>query len=67
MSNHLPHSQHYGVCLVPGSSCACPGYVRVSFANMQGERLVTAAARLKSALAHLVEKGMTCRVTSSYC
>ena len=31
----LDVSQHYGVCLVPGSSCACPGYVRVSFANMQ--------------------------------
>ena len=50
--------QNYGVCLVPGSSCASPGYVRVSFANMKGELFAKAADRLKRGLSHLVDKGM---------
>ena len=54
--------QNYGVCLVPGSSCACPGFVRVSFANMRGERFAVAAQRPKAGIRHLAERGMIGRL-----
>jgi len=46
--------RHAGVCLVPGSSCAAPGYVRCSFGNLPPERMPAAAARLREGLARLV-------------
>lgn len=48
-----------GVCVVPGSSCGAPGFVRCSFGNIApGERFATAAARLKRGLQALVQHGM---------
>jgi len=43
------------VGLIPGSSCGAPGYVRVAFANMVGPDMQRAAARLKKAVAQLVD------------
>lgn len=44
----------HGVCIIPGSSCGCPGYIRVAFANMQPDQCRQAAARLKKGLEELV-------------
>ena len=49
--------EEHGVCIIPGSSCGCPGYIRVAFANMTPELCQKAAARLKAGLTELVEKG----------
>eukprot|EP00192_Tetraselmis_astigmatica_P012572 CAMPEP_0117669738 /NCGR_PEP_ID=MMETSP0804-20121206/12314_1 /TAXON_ID=1074897 /ORGANISM="Tetraselmis astigmatica, Strain CCMP880" /LENGTH=405 /DNA_ID=CAMNT_0005477859 /DNA_START=200 /DNA_END=1417 /DNA_ORIENTATION=- len=48
--------ERHGVCVIPGSSCGCPGYIRVAFANMTPELCQKAANRLKAGLAELVEK-----------
>lgn len=45
----------HGVCLIPGSSCGAPGYVRAAFANLTPERCQLAAGRLKAGLKQLVE------------
>lgn len=50
--------RHAGVCLVPGSSCGAPGYVRASFGNLPPERMREAAVRLKAGLTKLVAHGM---------
>lgn len=46
------------VCLIPGSSCGCPGHVRVAFANLQPEACAEAASRLRRGLEELVSGGM---------
>lgn len=46
------------VCLIPGSSCGCPGHVRAAFANLRPEVCAEAAARLKAGLQELVGGGM---------
>lgn len=46
--------QEHGVCIIPGSACGAPGYVRVAFANLRPEQCAVAAARLKAGLAQLV-------------
>lgn len=50
--------QEYQICLIPGSSCGAPGYIRVAFGNLQPELCKEAAARLKIALLQLVNEGM---------
>ena len=45
------------ICLIPGSSCGCPGHVRIGFANMEPEGCAEAAARLKMGLMELVAGG----------
>lgn len=43
-----------GVCVIPGSACGCPGYIRVAFANLQEEHCRAACGRLRSGLERLV-------------
>jgi aromatic aminotransferase len=50
--------QKHRVCLIPGSSCGSPGHVRVAFANLEYEKCLEAAARLKTGLQELLERGM---------
>jgi aromatic aminotransferase len=51
--------REHRVCLIPGSSCGCPGYIRVAFANLWPEDCRLAAARLKAGLQQLVAEGLT--------
>jgi len=44
----------HGVCLISGSACGAPGYVRVAFANLLPEQCAAAAGRLRAGLAQLV-------------
>lgn len=46
--------QEHGVCIIPGSACGAPGYVRVAFANLKPEQCKVAAGRLKAGLQQLV-------------
>jgi len=46
------------VCLIPGTACGCPGYVRVAFANLQKDDCKEAARRLKEGLKELADCGM---------
>lgn len=45
------------VCVIPGSSCGCPGHIRVAFANLQKEDCKIAASRLAQGLKELVSSG----------
>ena len=49
--------REYQICLIPGSSCGAPGYIRVAFGNLHPEVCRTAAARLKAGLQRLVVEG----------
>lgn len=49
----------HGVCIIPGSACGAPGYVRVAFANLREEQCREAAGRLRKGLEELVSTGMT--------
>ena len=50
--------EKHGVCIIPGSSCGCPGYIRVAFANLEPEQCQEAARRLKRGLEELVVTGL---------
>lgn len=45
----------HGVCIIPGSACGAPGYVRVAFANLTPQQCSVAAGRLKEGLQQLVQ------------
>ena len=49
--------REHKVCVVPGSACGCPGYVRVAFANLEEGKCKQAAAQLKKGLQQLVHQG----------
>ena len=49
--------KEHKVCVVPGSACGCPGYIRVAFANLEGDKCKQAAAQLKKGLQQLVDEG----------
>lgn len=49
--------KEHKVCVVPGSACGCPGYVRVAFANLEESKCKQAAAQLKRGLQQLVDQG----------
>ena len=51
--------EEHGVCVIPGSSCGCPGYIRVAFANLEPEPCQKAAQRLKKGLQELVDTGLS--------
>ncbi|KAG2424660.1 hypothetical protein HXX76_014384 [Chlamydomonas incerta] len=51
--------QQAGVCVIPGSACGMPGYIRCSYANLPPEKFPAAVARLRAGLEHLVAHGMT--------
>ncbi len=44
------------VCVIPGSSCGCKGYIRIAFGNLPADACRDAAARLKSGLLELVQR-----------
>eukprot|EP00897_Mesotaenium_endlicherianum_P005426 jgi/Mesen1/4911/ME000245S03965 len=48
----------HGVCVIPGSASGGPGFVRVSFGNLDPKTYRVAAARLKRGLQELVTSGM---------
>ncbi|GFR53019.1 hypothetical protein Agub_g15711 [Astrephomene gubernaculifera] len=48
-----------GVCVIPGSACGMPGYIRCSYANLPPQQFPRAVARLRAGLQHLVQYGMT--------
>eukprot|EP00873_Tetraselmis_striata_P044831 jgi/Tetstr1/465095/TSEL_009823.t1 len=50
--------KEHGVCVIPGSSCGAPGYIRVAYANMQPEECARAAQRLKAGLQELAASGL---------
>ena len=49
--------KEHKVCVVPGTACGCPGYVRVAFANLDEGKCKQAAAQLKRGLQQLVHQG----------
>ncbi|KAK9825707.1 hypothetical protein WJX74_000024 [Apatococcus lobatus] len=51
--------KEHGVCVIPGSSCGVPGYIRVAFANLEEAACQKAADRLKAGLQQLVSEGMS--------
>eukprot|EP00890_Picochlorum_soloecismus_P006017 jgi/Picsp_1/6416/NSC_03764-R1_transaminase transferring nitrogenous groups len=46
------------VCVIPGSSCGCPGHIRVAFANLGEKDCDVAAGRLEKGLNELKEHGI---------
>ena len=50
--------KEHGVCVIPGSSCGVPGYIRVAFANLEEAACQKAADRLHAGLQQLVSEGM---------
>lgn len=46
-----------GVCVVPGSACHAPGWLRVGFANLPPAACAAAAGRLGGGLRELAERG----------
>jgi aromatic aminotransferase len=46
-----------GVCVLPGSACAAPGWLRVAFANLPATLCEEAAGRLRAGLEELVRRG----------
>ena len=50
-------AREHGVCVIPGTACGLPGYVRVCFANLPPAQCEEAARRL--------EKGFTALPQSS--
>lgn len=49
--------KEHKVCVVPGSACGCPGYVRVAFANLDESKCKQAAAQLRRGLQQVVDQG----------
>jgi aspartate/methionine/tyrosine aminotransferase len=46
----------HGVCVIPGSACGAPGYVRVCYANLAGEAFEDACQKLHGGLQLLVDQ-----------
>jgi aspartate/methionine/tyrosine aminotransferase len=46
--------REHGVCVIPGSACGMPGWVRVAYANLSPQQCEVAAARLKQGLQQLL-------------
>jgi aspartate/methionine/tyrosine aminotransferase len=42
--------KEFRVCIIPGSSCGAPGYIRVAFANLTEEQCKMACERLHKGL-----------------
>jgi aspartate/methionine/tyrosine aminotransferase len=47
--------REHGVCVIPGSACGAPGWIRVAYANLSPQQCEVAAARLKAGLQQLLE------------
>eukprot|EP01023_Acetabularia_acetabulum_P044995 TRINITY_DN45496_c0_g1_i1.p1 TRINITY_DN45496_c0_g1~~TRINITY_DN45496_c0_g1_i1.p1 ORF type:complete len:264 (+),score=38.66 TRINITY_DN45496_c0_g1_i1:46-792(+) len=50
--------QKHKVCILPGSSCGAPGYVRAAYANLSQDKCQEAAKRLKNGLTILRDSGV---------
>ena len=50
-------TEKHQICVIPGSACGLPGFVRVGYANMETERTKEAAGRLLRGLTELAQKG----------
>lgn len=50
--------QQHHVCVIQGTSCGYPGYIRVAFANLDTDSCREAAARLKQGLTELATHGL---------
>ncbi len=46
-----------GVCVIPGTACGAPGFIRAAYANLQPDACLQAASRLKQGLQRLVAEG----------
>jgi len=51
-------AHRHGVVVIPGSSCGCPGNVRISFGGLVESDCKAAAERLRKGLEELVKNGM---------
>jgi len=51
-------AHRHGVVVIPGSSCGCPGNVRISFGGLVESDCKAAAERLRRGLEELVKNGM---------
>ncbi|KAE7997405.1 hypothetical protein FH972_002045 [Carpinus fangiana] len=51
-------AHRHGVVVIPGSSCGCPGNVRISFGGLVESDCKAAAERLRRGLEELVKDGM---------
>ena len=49
--------KEHKVCVVPGSACGCPGFIRVAFANLEEDKCRAAAAQLKRGRQQPVDQG----------
>ena len=49
--------EHYGVAVIPGSSCGMPGWIRVCYSNLPPEDCKIAASRLETGILELTAKG----------
>eukprot|EP00894_Picocystis_sp_ML_P001855 jgi/Pico_ML_1/52372/g3084.t1 len=47
--------EKHGICVIPGSSCGSPGWIRVAYANLEPEACAEAAGQLKRGLEELVK------------
>lgn len=50
--------KEHGVCVIPGSSCGAPGYIRVAFGNLEPAACREAAVKLKAGLERLIQNGL---------
>jgi len=46
----------HGVCVIPGSACGAPGYIRLCYANLPAEKFEEAIRRLERGLTQLVHE-----------
>lgn len=46
--------KEHGVCVIPGSACGAPGYIRVAYANITPQQCEQAATRLRAGLQQLI-------------
>lgn len=49
--------REHGVCVIPGSACGSPGFIRAAYANLQAATCAEAAQRLKGGLELLSQHG----------
>ena len=47
------------VCVIPGTSCGAPGYIRIAFGNLPFDACKQAAARLEVGLQELIQHGIS--------
>lgn len=56
-SQRMSHRARRQVCIIPGSSCGAPGFIRVAFANLDEATCAEACRRLHAGLTELTSQG----------